>query len=53
MVSNMQISNTRLKKLEKIKSKDLKAICEELNLIKKVSYEEKNIDKIVDFIDGR
>lgn len=52
-LSNIQISNTRLKKLEKIKSKDLKAICEELNLIKKVSYEEKNIDKIVDFIDGR
>ena len=44
---------TRLKKLEKIKSKYLKVICEEVNLIKKASYEEKNIEEIVKFIDGR
>lgn len=51
-LSNMKISNTRLKKLQKIKSKDLKAICEEVNFIKQASYEEKNIDAIVEFIDG-
>lgn len=52
-LSNVKISNTRLKKLKKIKSKYLKVICEEVNLIKKASYEEKNIEEIVKFIDGR
>lgn len=52
-LSNVKISNTRLKKLEKIKSKYLKVICEEVNLIKRASYEEKNIEEIVKFIDGR
>ena len=52
-LSNVRISNTRLKKLEKIHSKDLKAICEEVKIIKKASYEEKNIEEIVKFINGR
>ena len=52
-LSNVKISNTRLKKLERIKSKYLKVICEEVNLIKRASYEEKNIEEIVKFIDGR
>lgn len=52
-LSNVQISNIRLKKLEKVKSKDLKEICEALNLMKKASYEEKNIGLIVDFIDSK
>lgn len=52
-LSNVKISNTRLKKLEKIKSEYLKSICEEVNLIKKASYEEKNIEEIVKFIDSR
>ena len=52
-LSNVKISESRLKKLEKIKSKDLKAICKELNLIKQASYEEKNIEAIINFIDCR
>lgn len=52
-LSNVKISNTRLKKLKKNKSEYLKAICEEVNLIKKASYEEKNIEEIVKFIDSR
>ncbi len=51
-LSNVKLSNTRLKKLEKIQSKELKVIGEEFKLIKKASYEEKNIEEIVKFIDG-
>lgn len=52
-LSNVKISESRLKKLEKIKSKDLKAICKEFNLIKQASYEKKNIEAIINFIDCR
>ena len=52
-LSNVKISDTRLKKLEKIKDKKLKIICKELNLLKKASYEERNIEKIVKFINSR
>ena len=51
-LSNVKLSNNRLKKLEKIQSKELKVIGEEFKLIKKASYEEKNIEEIVKFIDG-
>lgn len=51
-LSNVQISNIRLKKLLKVKSEDLKEISEKLKTSKKASYEEKNINEIVRFIDN-
>lgn len=50
-ISNIQLSNKRLQKLEKIQSKELIEICNELKENKKASYEEKNIDYIVKFIE--
>lgn len=51
-LSDVEISQSRLKKLDKIKSNYLQEVCKELKLQKKVSYEEKNIDAIIEFIDG-
>lgn len=49
-LSNVELSESRLKKLDKIKSKDLKEVCKEVRKIKKASYEEKNINEIIEFI---
>ena len=51
-LSNVELSEERLKKLNKIKSDDLQQICRELRVIKKASYEEKNINEIINFIDN-
>lgn len=51
-LSNVELSQSRLKKLDKVKSDELQAVCNELNIIKKASYEEENIDVIIDFIDN-
>lgn len=50
-VSKEDVSLNRLKKLDKIKSKDLQNVCNELKKTKRVSFEEKNIDSIIEFVD--
>lgn len=50
-LSDVEISISRLKKLDKIKSRELQDVCHQLKLIKKASYEEKNIDAIIEFIE--
>ena len=51
-LSNVELSENRLKKLEKIKSKELQDICNEVSKTKKASYEKKNIDEIINFINN-
>lgn len=51
-LSNIEVTLSRLKKLDKIKSVDLQGVCNELKLIKRVSFEEENIDAIIGFIDN-
>ena len=51
-LSKVNLSNSRLKKLDKIKSEELQEICKELRLERKASYEEKNIDAIIKFINN-
>ena len=51
-LSKVNLSNSRLKKLDKIKSEELQEICKELMLERKASYEEKNIDAIIKFINN-
>lgn len=50
-VSNVEINETRLKKLDNIKSKELESICQYLKLNKKASYEEANIEDIIEMIE--
>lgn len=50
-LSNVEVSLSRLKKLDKIKSSELQNVCNELKATKKASYEEENINAIIDFID--
>ena len=50
-ISNVEINNTRLQKLDSIKSKEMLELCDEIRKNKKVSYEEENIDFIVEFIE--
>ena len=50
-ISNIELSTSRLQKLEKVKSEELKQICNEIKESKKVAYEEKNINHIVKFIE--
>lgn len=50
-LSNMEVSSSRIKKLDKIKSVDLQGVCNELKMTKRVSYEEENINAIINFIE--
>ena len=50
-ISDVSLSDARVKKLEGIKSIELKDISEEIAKNKKAAYEEKNIDNIVSFIE--
>lgn len=49
-LSNVKLAENRLKKLDKIKSKDLQDVCKEMKKIKLASYEEENINEIINFI---
>lgn len=51
-LSNVEVPLSRLKKLDKIKSANLQCVCNELKLTKRVSFEEENINAIIDFIDS-
>lgn len=51
-LSNIELSNSRLKKLDKIKNSELQKLCNEVKTIKKASYEEQNIDMLTKFIDN-
>lgn len=52
-LSNVELSQNRLKKLDGISSKELEKVCKEVKRLKVASYEEQNIDKIVEFIDAQ
>lgn len=51
-LSNVKLAENRLKKLDKIKSKDLQEVCKEMKKIKLASYEEENINEIINFINN-
>lgn len=50
-ISNVEINDSRLQKLDSIKSKEMLELCNEIRKNKKASYEEENIDFIVEFIE--
>ena len=50
-LSEVELPESRLIKLEQIKSNELQDVCNELKKTKKASYEEKNIENIIKFID--
>jgi len=50
-ISNVELSESRLQKLDSVKSEELKELCNEVRKNKKASYEEENIDYIVEFIE--
>lgn len=50
-ISNIEISDKRIKKLNSIKSKELENVCEFVKNNKKASYEEKNINYIISFVE--
>ena len=52
-ISDVSLSDARVKKILGIKSTELKEIGEEIKKNKKVAYEEKNIDNIVSFIETK
>ena len=47
-ISEVEISESRLQKLKSVKSLELKEICTEIQKQKKASYEEKNIENIIE-----
>ena len=49
-LSNVYLSETRIKKLNGIKSFELFKICDKIRDSKKASYEEENIDNIIKYI---
>lgn len=51
-ISNVEISDMRLKKLSQVRSDGLLEICQKLENNKKVSYEEENIDRLISFIEN-
>jgi len=51
-ISDVELSNSRLQKLEHTNSLELKDICSEIRMVKKAAYEEKNIENIVRFIEN-
>ena len=50
-ISNIELSSSRLQKLEGIKTKELKKLCSEIKKNRKVAYEEENINEIINFIE--
>lgn len=52
-LSNVNLSEIRLKKLEGIKSLELLEICGKMKTVKKASYEEENIKNIIKFINSK
>ena len=52
-LSNVNLSEIRLKKLEGIKSLELLEICDKMKTVKKASYEEENIKNIIKFINSK
>lgn len=48
-MSNIKISDERIHKLEQIKSRELKEVCEYLRQNKKAAYEEENIKNLIDY----
>lgn len=51
-ISDSILSNSRIQKLERVNSIELKDICCEMKKTKKVAYEEKNIKNIIKFIEN-
>lgn len=49
-LSNVYLSETRIKKLNGIKSLELLKICDKIRVSKKASYEEENIKNIIEYI---
>lgn len=52
-LSNIKISENRVKKLNNVDSSELTEVCQRVKELKMASYEEQNIDKIVEFIDAQ
>lgn len=52
-LSNVYLSETRIKKLNGIKSFELLKICDKIRASKKASYEEENIDNIIKYINSK
>ncbi len=50
-LSAVEVNVSRLKKLDKIASAQLHGVCNVLKLTRRVSFEEENINAIIDFID--
>ena len=48
-MSNIKISDERIHKLEQIKSRELKEVCEYLRQNKEAAYEEENIKNLIDY----
>lgn len=51
-LSNVEVPLSRLKKLDKVESIELKDVCNELKWTKRVSFEEENIHAIIEFIEN-
>lgn len=51
-LSDVELCENRLNKLDKIKSDDLHGVCAEVKLVRKASYEESNIKVLLDFINN-
>ena len=51
-LSNVDLQESRLNKLNSLKSVELVSLSYDLKKIKKAAYEEDNIDYIVDFIES-
>ena len=49
-LSNVNLSETRIKKLNGIKSIELLEVCDKIRVSQKSSYEEENIDNIIKYI---
>ena len=52
-LSNVCLSETRIKKLNGIKSLELLEICDIMRISKKTSFEEENIENIIQFINSK
>ena len=50
-MSNIQVNETRINKLENINSKDLLGVCNCLKNDKRAAYEEENIHSLIDFVE--
>ena len=50
-MSDIKLNDNRLSKLDGIKSLELQELCKKIKENRKVSYEEKNIEGIINFIE--